>query len=178
MWVAENPYFVETSASGFTLDLGVMVKPAKGLSVGLSAENLIPVDVSVSESEEEKVPMNLRFGLAYRLAAIAAKAQQPALKDVLNTAIISIEGAMRKEREVSATKFRAGAEAWFANRMVGLRAGYRMKKVNEISSSVLVGGSIRIPIEDVNAQLDYALQVYGSDIEDKFVHRISVAVSL
>lgn len=177
-WVSENPYFTETSVSGFTLDLGMLATPVTGLNIGLSGENLIPTDVSVSESEEEKVPMNLRLGLAYRLSAIAASAQEPALKDVLETTIISIEGAMRKERETSVVKVRAGLEAWFANRVVGLRAGYRMKKVQEVSSSVAVGGSIRIPVTEINLQLDYALQVFGADMEDKLAHRISVALSL
>jgi len=177
-WVTENPYFAESSMSGFTLDLGVLARPVEGLNIGLSAENLIPVDISVAENEEGKVPMNLRFGLAYKLSAIAASAQQPALKEVLNTTVISIESALREERGESAVKVRAGLEAWFAGQTLGLRAGYRMKKVQETSSSAVVGGSIRVPITDVNLQLDYALQIFGGDIEDKLIHRISVAVSL
>jgi len=178
IWVSDNPYFVDTSASGFTVDLGVLLKPVSGLSIGLSGGNLIPVDVSISESEEEKVPMNLRAGLAYRLSAIAASAQQPALKDVLNTAIISVEGAIREERGTNAVKVRVGAEAWFANRVVGLRAGYRMKKVHETSSSAVIGGSIKIPVGDVSLQLDYALQILGEDIEDNLAHRVSASISL
>jgi hypothetical protein len=178
LWVTDNPYFAESSASGFTLDLGVLVRPVAGLSVGLSGENLIPADISVSENEEEKVPMNLRAGLAYKLSAIAASAQQPALKEVLNTTIVSVEGAMRKEREANAVKIRAGLEAWFANRMVGLRAGYRMKKVHETSSSAAVGGSIRLPVTELDLQLDYALQIFGADIEDKLAHRLSLSIGL
>ncbi len=181
-WVMENPYFAaETSASGFTLDLGVLLKPVTGLSIGLSGANLIPADISVSKSEldiEEKVPMNLRFGLAYRLSAIAASAQQPALKEVLNTVIISVEGAMRKERDVNAVKARAGLEAWFADGTVGLRAGYRIKKVHETSSSASMGASLKIPVSDVNLQLDYALQIFGGETEDNLTHRVSVAISL
>ncbi len=177
-WVSSNPYFAETSASGFTIDLGVLLKPVPGLSIGLSGGNLIPVDISISESEEEKVPMNLRAGLAYRLSAIAASAQQPALKEVLNTTIISVEGALREERETNAVKVRVGLEAWFSNRTVGLRAGYRMKKVHETSSSATIGGSIKIPVGDVSLQLDYALQIFGEDIEDNLAHRVSAAISL
>jgi hypothetical protein len=177
-WVTDNPYFVESSASGFTLDLGVLAKPFPGLSIGLSGENLIPADITVSEAEEEMVPVNVRFGLAYRLSTIAASAQQPALKEVLNTTIISVEGAMRKEREVNAVKIRAGLEAWFANRVVGLRAGYRVKKVQETSSSAAVGGSLRLPIAVPDVRLNYALQIFGADIQDKLIHRVSIAVSL
>jgi hypothetical protein len=183
-WIEENSYFANTSVSGFTLDLGVLARPVAGLNIGLSTENLIPADISVSESKEgeekkeEKVPMNLRFGLAYKLSAIAASAQQPALREVLSTTIVAVEGAMRKEREVNAVKMRAGLEAWFVNRMVGLRAGYRMKKVHDNSSAAAVGGSIRIPVTELNVQLDYALQIFGGDMEDKLAHRISLAVSL
>ena len=177
-WVKENQYFAETSASGFTLDLGVLAMPVKGLNIGLSAANLLPADISVSESEEEKIPVNLQLGLAYKLSAIAASAQQPALKEVLETMVISIEGALRKEREMNALKVRAGVEAWFANQVLGLRAGYRMKKLQESSSSATVGGSIRIPVAELNLQLDYALQILGADIEDKLAHRLSVVLSL
>ena len=179
LWVESNSYFAGgSSASGFTVDIGLLAKPVSGLSIGISGENLIPADISVSETEEEKVPMNLRFGLAYGLSAIAASAQQPALKEVLSTTIISVEGAMRKERETNAIKIRAGLESWFANGMVGLRGGYRMKKVQEASSSAVVGASVKIPITDVNLQLDYALQIFSIDIEDKMAHRISVTASL
>ena len=177
-WVSENPYFAETSVSKFTLDLGALLKPVSGLSIGMSGENLIPIDISISESEEEKAPMNLRLGLAYRLSAVAANAQQPALKEALNTTIISVEGGMRKESGVNAMKVRVGAEAWFANGTVGLRAGYRMKKVHETSSGAAMGASLRLPISDVNLQFDYALQMFGGDIEDNLIHRVSVAISL
>jgi hypothetical protein len=154
------------------------MKPVSGLNIGISGENLIPADISISETEEEKVPMNLRFGLAYNLSSIASSAQQPALKEVLSTTIISVESALRKERETNAVKVRAGLESWFANRMIGLRAGYRMKKVQDVSSSFAVGASVKIPITEVNLQLDYALQIFGIEIEDKLAHRISVTVSL
>ena len=176
--VGDNPYFDDTSTSNVTFDLGVLAKPVAGLSVGLSGENLIPADISVSKDEEEKVPANLKFGLAYRLSAVAASAQQPALREVLETAIVSLESAVRKEREVNVMKVRAGMEAWFSNGTVGLRAGYRMKKVIEMSSSVAVGASVRIPISELKLQLDYALQLFGGDIEEELIHRVSVAVLL
>lgn len=177
-WVSDNPYFAETSVSGFTLDIGILAKPSTGLSIGLSGENLIPADISISKSDEEKIPVNLRLGIAYKLSAIAESAQQPALREVLNTTSISLEGALRDEREVSAIKARMGIEAWFANQTVGLRAGYNIKKVQENSSSATMGGSIRLPIANTHLRLDYAMQIFGGDIQDKLAHRISVVVSL
>lgn len=177
-WVKENPYFVETSTSGFTVDAGVLAKPAPGLSIGLSAQNLIPVDVSISQSNEDKVPINLRFGVAYNFAPIASNAQQPALQEVLKTTSISVEGAMKKEREINSMKLRAGIEAWFANQMLGLRAGYNMKKVQSNSSSATLGASIRVPISNSILRLDYALQIFSADIQEKASHRISVSISI
>lgn len=177
-WVKENPYFVETSSSGFTIDAGVLAKPVSGLNVGLSAQNLIPVDVSISESDEDKVPMNLRFGIAYNFASIASSAQQPALREVLETTNISFEGAMRKEREVNSMKVRVGIEAWFANQMLGLRAGYNMKKVHDNSSTATIGASIRVPISNSAIRLDYALQIFNIDVQEKASHRISLSVSI
>ncbi len=177
-WIKENPYFVETSAGGFTIDAGVLAKPVSGLNIGLSAQNLIPVDVSISESNEDKVPANLRFGIAYNFAPIASSAQQPALQEVLETTSISIEGAMRKEREVNSMKVRAGIEAGFANQMLGLRAGYNMKKVSANSSSATIGASIKVPISSSMLRLDYALQIFNTDIQEKMSHRISISISI
>jgi hypothetical protein len=176
--VAGNDYFAETSASGVTLDIGLLVKPVSGLSIGFAGENIAPVDVSISKSDEEKVPMNLRFGLAFNFSAVAGSAQQPALKEILETTVISFEGGSRKERETNAIKVKAGIESWFANNTVGLRAGYNMKKVDVSSSSITLGGSIRIPVTGFSLRLDYAVQVFGNDLEDKLAHRISVTMSL
>jgi len=177
-WVKENPYFTKKTTSGVTVDIGLLAKPVSELGVGLVAENLAPVNVSISESDEEKVPMNLKFGLAYKLSAIAKNAQQPALREVLETAIISLEGGTRKEREVNATKLRAGIEMWFANQTVGIRAGYNMKKVEQSSNSVNLGASIRIPISNVNMRIDYAVQILGSDLQENLNHRISLVMSM
>lgn len=176
--VAGNDYFSKTSTSGVTLDIGLLVKPVSGLSIGFSSENIAPVDVSVSESGEERVPRNLRFGLAFNFSPIAQNAQQPALKEILQTTVISIEGDSRKERETNAIKVKAGIESWFANNTVGIRAGYNMKKVDESSSSVCIGGSIRIPVTNFGLRLDYAVQIFGNDLEDRLAHRISVSMSL
>lgn len=177
-WIRENPYFVETSSSGFTIDAGMLAKPVSGLNIGLSAQNIIPVDISISESTEDKVPMNLRFGIAYNFASIAESAQQPALQEVLETTNISFEGAMRKEREVNSLKVRAGIEAWFADQMLGLRVGYNMKKVHNNSSSFTIGASIKVPISKTALRLDYALQVFNIDIQERMSNRVSLSISI
>lgn len=177
--VSGNPFFDnKTSISAFTMDIGLLAKPVKGLSLGLFGENLVPVNISLSQDGDEKVPMNLRFGLAYNLSGISASLQQPALKETLSTTILSVESSMRKEMEVNAIKLRAGLESWFANQTIALRAGYRTKKVDETSSAATIGASIKIPVTGANIQIDYALQVFGGDIQDKLSHRASLSVSL
>lgn len=177
-WIKENPYFVETSSSGFTIDVGMLAKPASGLNIGLTAQNIIPVDVSISESNEDKVPMNLRFGMAYNFASIAKSAQQPALQGVLETTNVSFEGAMRKERDVNSIKVRVGIEAWFADQMLGLRAGYNVKRVHEISSAFTIGASIKIPISKQALRLDYALQIFNINAQEKMANRVSLSISI
>jgi hypothetical protein len=180
-WVKENPFFAKASTSGFTFDVGLLAKPVSGLSIGVMGSNLAPVDMSISGSMAYRlsVPMNLRFGLAYRLSAIAASAQQPALKEVLETTLLSVEGGSGKDREVNNIKAKAGIEAWFVKQTVGLRAGYSMKKVDKSSSSnVNLGASLKIPISDVSMRLDYAIQILGGDLQEKLNHRISIAVSM
>lgn len=176
--VAGNDYFAKTSSSGFTFDIGLLVKPISGLGIGFTSENIAPINMSISESNEDNIPRNLRFGIAYNFASVAGSAQQPALKEILETTTISLESGLRKERETNALKIKAGIESWFANNTIGLRAGYNVKKIDQSSSSITVGASARIPVTNFGLRLDYALQIFGNDLEDKLAHRISVAMSL
>ena len=87
------------------------------------------------------------------------------------------DSGSRKERETNALKARAGIEAWFANQILGLRAGYNMKKVQDTSSSACIGASIRVPLSGILLRLDYAAQIFGSDLQDRLAHRISFGLS-
>ncbi len=183
-WVKENDYFSgEKTKSGITADFGLLIKPISELGIGLVTENLIPVDLRISKFDEEKsdekrIPMNIKFGLAYKLSAVAKNAQQPVLKEVLETTTISLEGGTRKERGVNTTKVKAGIEMWFVNETVGIRAGYNVKKVNQSSNSVNLGASLKIPISNVNVRIDYAVQMLGSELQENINHRISLAISM
>jgi len=167
--VRENPYFADTSASAVSLDLGAMVKLVTGLTVGVSAENLLPADVSISASEEDEVPMNLRVGLAYNLAGIAESTQQAALREVLKSATGLLEVAFRDgERQAH-----VGAEVWL-NKVVGVRAGYGAKSGVNSTTTLALGGSARIPISQIHLQLDYAFQILTGDLEDNTTQRFSL----
>ncbi|MBC8457905.1 MAG: PorV/PorQ family protein [Deltaproteobacteria bacterium] len=175
-WVKENSeYFTTTSASAFTMDIGVMAKPITGLSIGLSAQNLIPADVNIGEDlpdeNRETVPTNFRVGMAYNLSSIAASAQQEALRDVLALTQGMIEASFRNgEREIH-----IGAEAWI-QKVLGVRAGYAAKSGVHSSSSFAIGASIKIPVTESTLQFDYAFQVLVGELESKAAHRVSTNI--
>ncbi|MCZ6679407.1 MAG: PorV/PorQ family protein [Candidatus Poribacteria bacterium] len=167
--VRSNPYFADTSAAAISFDLGGMVKPVTGLTLGFSVENLLPADVSISASAEDDVPTNVRVGLAYSLAAIAESTQQESLREVLKSGLGLIEIAIRDgDRHIH-----AGAEVW-VSRSIGVRAGYAMKSGVNSATGIALGGSARIPISSLNIQLDYAFQVLTGDLEDNTTQRFSL----
>ena len=172
--VISNEYFTETETSSATIDLGFLVKPVAGLSLGFAAENLVPADVNISADvpdDERYIPRNFRLGLAYNLAAIAQSAQQESLRDVLEYTQGLFEASFRNGE----TEIHVGAEAWI-QKSVGLRAGYGAKSGVGSSSSIALGASIKIPISDAAVQLDYAFQIITGDLDAKSAHRISTNV--
>jgi len=173
--VSSNEYFADkTETSSATIDLGVLVKPIVGLSIGFAAENLVPADASISEDvpdEERYVPKNLRLGFAYNLSAVAQNAQQKSLRDVLEYTQGLFEASFRNGE----TEIHAGAEAWI-QKSIGLRAGYGTKSGVGSSSSISLGASVKIPISNAALQLDYAFQIITGELEAKSSHRISTNV--
>ena len=159
--VRANPYFTEkTSASALSFDVGILAKPVSGLSLGLSAENLLPADVSVSEANEDKVPVNIRTGLAYSLEAIAETIAQESLREALKSSVGLLEITFRNgDRQIH-----AGAEVWFSQ-SISVRTGYAVKSGVNSATAIVVGGSAKIPASMVfNLQLDYAFQILTGDL--------------
>lgn len=155
-----------TSASAFTVDVGILVKPSAGLSLGLSAENLVPADVSVFDSTNaDNVPVSFRVGLAYNLAGIAENTQQESLREILRSGLGLVELEVRNgENHV-----RAGAEVWL-NKSVAVRAGYGIKNAINSATTLAIGGSVKI---STFAQLDYAFQILMGHLEDNTTQRVS-----
>ena len=162
-------FFAHTSVADFSFDLGLMATPVTGLTLGLSAENLFPANVSVSESGEDFVPQNLRFGLAYRLATIAANSKQEALREVLKSGIGLFEVAFRD----GAWRSHIGAELWL-NRTIGVRAGYSLRSGVNRATGIALGGSVKLPIGALRLQLDYAFQIVTGALADNTTQRVSL----
>lgn len=164
-----HQFFARTSAADISFDLGMMANPVAGLTLGLSAENLFPADVSVSELGEDSVPQNFRVGLAYRLTAIAATTQQEALREVLKSGLGLFEVAFRDgDRHIH-----TGTELWL-NRVIGVRAGYSLRSgVNRVTG-ISLGGSVKFPVVALRFQLDYAFQIVTGSLADNTTQRFSL----
>jgi hypothetical protein len=173
-WIQENPYFAETSTSGFTTDLGLLAKPFTGLRLGFAAENLIPADINISEDvpdDDKNVPINIRAGLAYNLAAIAQSAQQEALRNVLAQTQIMSEFGIRN----GVSEIHLGAEAW-VHKNISIRGGYANKSGVHSSSSVAIGASVKVPIAESALQFDYAFQIIMGELKSNAAHRVSTNI--
>jgi hypothetical protein len=165
-----NPqFFAHTSTADFSFDLGMMANPIDGLTLGFSAENLFPANVSVSEAEEDFIPQNIRIGLTYRLATIAATTKQEALREVLKSGLGLFEIGFRDgDRQIH-----AGAELWL-NKMIGVRAGYSLKSGVNRATGIALGGSVKLPVAALRLQLDYAFQIVTGVLADNTTQRFSL----
>lgn len=155
-----------SSSSAMSADVGFIVKPSGGLSIGMSAENLVPADVSVFDSTDaDNVPAGFRIGLAYNLAGIAENTQQESLRKILKSGLGLVELGIREGE----SHVRAGAEVWL-NKSVALRAGYGVKNAVNSATTLALGGSVKIA---TFVQLDYAFQILAGDLQDNTTQRVS-----
>lgn len=169
-FVAENPYFAQTSSSAFSFDLGVIAKPFNSLSIGVSVENLVPADVSISETETDAVPQNIRAGLAYNLESIAEmSAQGEAISNVLKATLGTIEVVARNGEIYT----RGGVEIWL-NKTIGIRGGFGIQSGGNSATNFNLGGSAKIPIGGTALQIDYGFQILMADLQDNTTQRFSV----
>ena len=164
-----SQFFAHASAADFSFDLGMMATPVAGLTLGLSAENLFPANVSIAEVEEDLVPRNIRVGLAYRLNTIAATTKQEALREVLKSGIGLVELTFRDGNR----QIHAGAELWL-NRLIGVRTGYSLKSGVNRATGIALGASAKLPIASLQLQLDYAFQIVTGVLADNTTQRLSL----
>ena len=173
-FVAENPYFVNTSSSAVSFDLGVIARPFQSLSLGASVENLLPADMSISDTQTDTVPLNIRAGLAYRLASIAEiSAQGAAVSNLLKGSLASVEVASRN----SEIYIRTGMEVWL-NKSIAVRGGYGVKNGRSSATTLSFGGSAKLPISGTVLQLDYGFQLLSGSFQDNITQRFSLNLLL
>ncbi len=173
-FVVENPYFAQTSSSAFSFDLGVITKPLQSLSLGASVENLLPADMSISETHTDAVPLNIRAGLVYRLASIAEmSAQGEAISNLLKGSLGTVELASRNGEFY----IRTGIEIWI-NKAIAIRGGYGAKNGASTATTLNFGGSAKIPMSNTNLQLDYGIQLLSGDFQNSTTQRFSLNLIL
>ena len=164
--IRENPYFQEKqSTSAVSMDVGLMAKPITGLSVGLSVENLLPVDIAISSSQQDIVPRNVRIGIGYKLGGITALIQQESLRELLASGQGQVEIAFRDGN----SHLRIGTEVWVSE-AVAFRAGYGQKNgINSVTSMAL-GTSLKFSM----VRLDYVFQVLSGDLKNNAIQLYSL----
>ena len=169
-FVMSNPYFTETSSSAISLDVGLLAKPIKSLNLGLSLENVMPADVSISDEQTDTVPINIRAGVAYSLESIAEmSAQGAAITNILKETLATVDVLSRNGEQYA----RIGVEMWI-NPSIGVRGGYGMKIGGNSANTINLGGSAKIPIGGIALQLDYGFQLLTGDLQDNTTQRFSV----
>lgn len=173
-FVVENPYFTQTSSSAVSFDLGVITKPFQSLSLGASVENLLPADMSISDTHTDTVPLNIRTGLVYRLASIAEmSAQGETVSNLLKESLGTVEIASRNGE----IYIRTGIEIWL-NKAIAIRGGYGAKNGASTATTLNFGGSAKIPISNTNLQLDYGIQLLSGDFQNNTTQRFSLNLIL
>lgn len=169
-FVIDNPYFTKTSSSAVSYDVGLMAKPFNSLSIGISVENLLPADMSISEAQTDSVPSNIRAGIVYRLESIAAmSAQGAAISNILKSSLAAVEVTSRNGEFYTCT----GVEIWL-NKNIAIRGGYGIKNGGNPATTLSLGGSAKIPISGTALQLDYGFQMLTGDFRDNTTQRFSV----
>ncbi len=168
--VKENPYFAQTSSSTFSFDIGLMAKPIDDLHIGISAENLVPADISISEAETDTIPQNIRAGIVYRLESIAEmSAQGEAISNVLKNTLAIVELNARD----GVVTTRGGVEIWI-NNAIAVRGGFGMISDDNSVTTVNLGGSAKVPIGGTALQLDYGFQLLTGDLQNNTTQRFSI----
>jgi hypothetical protein len=108
-----DPLFAEkTSASNFGVDVGLLAKPIKLISVGLALKNLNMPSVAIADTED-KVPLAVDAGAAITLGGIGP------IQDLCLAGNFVYSMAT-----VGAMKGGGGLEFWVAKRLLGIRAGF------------------------------------------------------
>ncbi len=149
-YAISDPLFTKngTSKSAFTADIGALIKPWDRLAIGVAAKNLTQPVIGLAG--EEKVPLELKVGAAYRYTLIT-----PAIDLTMRDGVSTMH---------------IGVESYLMNKTLGLRAGWN-------STELTFGFSFNgIRSENFGLNLDYSF-IMPMQIEDSSgSHRISMGV--
>ncbi|MBU2528081.1 MAG: tetratricopeptide repeat protein [Candidatus Omnitrophota bacterium] len=148
-----QPFFDSNSASGFSADMGAVFKLNGTFSAGLSAENIIPVDLGIKY--EDEVPSIYRMGFS---------AKAPELGFFQNV-LTGMDLIYRSQDWGDKLSWGLGAEAWFADKTLAVRCGYSVTALNMGASFV---------VEDRSVGLDYSFSLPLEIQDNSGSHRIQM----
>jgi len=169
-----NSYFAEgSSVSAMSADVGVLVKPTSGLTLGAAVQNVVPADLTFRESDTEEpdeARTAARVGVAYDLASVAGSAVQEALADILRRSVVAADVLIGS----GTSGFAAGAELGLSESLVA-RVGYRTATGHgESVGALTVGGSIGLNAGSGGVHMDLAADIAGGDLRDNITQRVSL----
>ncbi|MFH1784755.1 MAG: type IX secretion system membrane protein PorP/SprF [bacterium] len=146
-YAKDDPVFSDAKGkSVVTVDLGVLVKATKKLNAGLSIKNLTQPDIGLKS--KDVVPMETKAGVSYKV----------------NDKVLTALDVTSRDDDFNV---HIGGESWFADDVIGIRAGGNMKELS-------FGFSVMPKLVDTaDFQIDYSL-IWPLTIEETSgTHRVS-----
>ncbi|MFA5778638.1 MAG: type IX secretion system membrane protein PorP/SprF [Elusimicrobiota bacterium] len=150
-----DPVFDKTSAGGFTPDIGFLLKPSD-FSFGLSALNILQPDVGLKT--EDKVPMIVKFGTAYRIG------DWKFFENITPTVDVSYRKPADNDADM---KISGGVETWFNYNTWAARFGGNDRELS-------LGFSYNKMFKESGLQLDYAFLLPLQLADTSGSHRLSL----
>ncbi len=172
--VSQNAYFAEgSSVSAVTADVGALVTPTPGLTLGGAIQNVAPADMTFVPSgveDADEAQTVARIGAAYRLDSVAGAAEQAALADVLRRSVIAADVVLSS----GTSGFAVGAELGVSESLTA-RVGYRTAAgYGESVGALTVGASVGMKTGGGGVHVDFAADIAGGDLRDNITQRVSL----
>lgn len=149
-----NPYLGDRlSTWGFGMDVGLTYDFSYTIRLGFAVQNIIKANTAIIEGNESTLPRKIKFGGNWLVGSFFG-----VFEDVLvGVGITQTEREPGDNRELDLT-YHFGAETWFFNKVIGLRAGYEFG-LNEFMN-VSVGLSFNYVFADEHeVNIDYSLGI-------------------
>jgi len=161
-WMVEANDYSSNSASfpgerekmSFTLDGGLLCTPVQGLTLGLSANNLLPARMGLNGTST--VPLVLRAGAAFK-------------KEWQDNAVDSVQLVLEWEQREALSYAKVGLETWFFGKKLGIRAGYNFDQI-----TTGLGFHYNPDGSPLDLQVDYAFAYPLQIVETLGSHRMGM----
>ncbi len=154
----------DESATGFGFDVGVLMKPWRRLSLGLSIQDVTSTFL-IWDNETENILPLARLGISYPLLLDSVKGRLT-LAAGLDVRFEGRKTATAYWIGESSADLRLGAEYWYDD-LIAVRTGIEQHEEVDF----MAGAGLRLPFGAQRLGLDYAFLSNGHDLDD--THRVS-----